>query len=71
MICGHGTAIGSLDENALFYLRARGIPEDEARGLLVRAFLEEAMEGFADEAVHEALWRRLDVALSEAGGAQI
>ena len=49
MVCGHGTAIGALDEDALFYLRARGIPESEARNLLVRAFLEDALEGFADE----------------------
>lgn len=64
VICGHGTAIGALDDDALFYLRARGIPEDEARGLLVRAFLEDAMDGIAGEEVHDALWRHLDVALA-------
>jgi Fe-S cluster assembly protein SufD len=63
VICGHGTAIGALDPNALFYLRARGIPEVEARSLLVRAFLEDAMEGFAGAAIHDAIWRRLDAAL--------
>ena len=65
VVCGHGTAIGALDDDALFYLRARGIPEDEARGLLVRAFLEEAMDGIGGEAVHDALWRRLDTALAK------
>jgi Fe-S cluster assembly protein SufD len=64
VVCGHGTAIGALDEDALFYLRARGIPENEARGLLIRAFLDEAMEGFADETVRDALWRPLDAALA-------
>ena len=42
--CGHGAAIGALDANQLFYLRARGIPEDEARNLLVAAFLSEVTE---------------------------
>ena len=65
VICGHGTAIGALDEDALFYLRSRGIPESEARALLIRAFLEEAVEGFGDEAVHEAIWRRIDARLSK------
>jgi Fe-S cluster assembly protein SufD len=68
VVCGHGTAIGALEEDALFYLRSRGIPEAEARSLLIRAFLEEAVEGFGDEAVHEALWRALDAKLLELHG---
>jgi Fe-S cluster assembly protein SufD len=42
--CGHGAAIGALDPNQLFYLRARGIPESEARKLLIGAFLGEVTE---------------------------
>ncbi|MEQ1866814.1 MAG: Fe-S cluster assembly protein SufD [Micropepsaceae bacterium] len=42
--CGHGAAIGALDLNQLFYLRARGIPEREARNMLVAAFLGEVTE---------------------------
>jgi Fe-S cluster assembly protein SufD len=61
--CGHGTAIGALDEDALFYLRARGIPEREARHLLLRAFLEDVLEGLNDPALREALWRHLEAAL--------
>jgi Fe-S cluster assembly protein SufD len=68
VVCGHGAAIGSLDADALFYLRARGIPEDEAKGLLVRAFLADAIEGFADQAVHDALWQRLETALAATAG---
>jgi Fe-S cluster assembly protein SufD len=64
VICGHGTAIGALDADALFYLRTRGIPEDEAKGLLIRAFLEDAIEGFADQAVHDVLASRVDAALA-------
>ena len=48
VVCGHGTAIGALDEDSLFYLRARGIPEGEARNLLVRAFLEDVLDGFTE-----------------------
>ena len=41
--CAHGAAVGDLDTESLFYLRARGIPEAEARGLLLQAFLEDAV----------------------------
>jgi Fe-S cluster assembly protein SufD len=61
--CGHGTAIGAIDPDALFYMRARGIDETEARSLLVRAFLEDAIQGFADDSVHDALWAKIDAAL--------
>lgn len=70
VICGHGTAIGALDEDALFYLRTRGIPEAEAKGLLIRAFLEDAIEDFVDPAIHDALWRRLDAVLTAMGHEQ-
>lgn len=42
--CSHGAAIGRLDEDALFYLRARGIGADEARRLLIFAFANEIVE---------------------------
>ena len=41
--CAHGAAVGDLDTESLFYLRARGIPESEARGLLLQAFLEDTV----------------------------
>ena len=71
VVCGHGTAIGALDMDALFYLRSRGVPEGEARGLLVRAFLEDALEGFAEPAIHAALWAAIDAALSDVNGGAI
>lgn len=46
--CSHGATTGQLDENPLFYMRARGIPEAEARAMLVAAFLEEAVDRIAD-----------------------
>jgi Fe-S cluster assembly protein SufD len=54
----------------MFYLRSRGLPEGEAKGLLIRAFLEDAIEGLADETVHDALWRRLDASLASLGAGE-
>jgi Fe-S cluster assembly protein SufD len=42
--CGHGGTVGQLDEAALFYLRSRGVPEAEARSLLIWAFAAEMVE---------------------------
>ena len=42
--CSHGSTVGQLDENALFYMRQRGIPADEARHLLMYAFAGEVIE---------------------------
>jgi Fe-S cluster assembly protein SufD len=42
--CGHGGTVGQLDEAALFYLRSRGIPGAEARGLLIYAFAREMVD---------------------------
>ncbi|GIL37833.1 Fe-S cluster assembly protein SufD [Roseiterribacter gracilis] len=53
--CSHGATTGRLDEDALFYLRARGIPAQEARALLVEAFVAEAIERVDDETVRAAL----------------
>ncbi len=47
--CSHGATIGELDGDQLFYLRTRGIPEPEARAMLVRAFLTEALDPIAHE----------------------
>lgn len=42
--CSHGCTVGQLDENALFYLRARGIPKESARALLLQAFTEDILD---------------------------
>ena len=42
--CSHGCTIGQLDENAMFYLRSRGIPEKEAKALLMYAFANNVLE---------------------------
>lgn len=46
--CSHGATAGELDPAALFFMRARGIPEKEARALLVEGFLEQGMEALSD-----------------------
>ena len=50
--CSHGATIGALDEEQVFYLRSRGIPEEMARAMLVRAFLTEALEPVTHEEAH-------------------
>ncbi|PVB63656.1 Fe-S cluster assembly protein SufD [Labrenzia sp. 011] len=59
VICAHGATSGQIDEDLLFYLRARGIPEDEARTLLVLAFLAEAIEEYGEDDVTEGLEARV------------
>jgi Fe-S cluster assembly protein SufD len=53
--CSHGATVGELDAEQLFYLRSRGVPAAEARAILVRAFLSEALEAVADEATRAVL----------------
>lgn len=53
--CGHGATAGALDEDLLFYLRARGIPAKEAEALMIQAFIGEAIEEIAHEGVREAV----------------
>jgi len=64
--CSHGATVGALDDDQLFYLRTRGVPEEQARAMLVRAFLSEALDPIgheeargAMEAAIAAWWDRL------------
>ncbi len=52
--CSHGATAGDLDDNQLFYLQSRGIPADEARRLLVEAFLAETIDNIPFEPAREA-----------------
>lgn len=58
--CSHGATVGALDADSLFYLRSRGIPESQAKAMLVEAFLHEAVETVTDETLRTALTRALD-----------
>jgi Fe-S cluster assembly protein SufD len=42
--CAHGSTVGQLDETALYYLRTRGLPETEAKALLMEAFVFEDLD---------------------------
>lgn len=69
--CSHGASIGDLDEQALFYLRARGIGPDVARALLIEAFAAEILQGIelADwRAAAQARLGMLLTPLATAGG---
>jgi len=70
--CSHGATVGDLSEEALFYLRARGVSEATARALLILAFarepfaaldLPEAVEAMLDEKVKA--WLRVPGAFGE------
>ena len=57
--CNHGSTIGQLNQEALFYLRSRGIDEEEARSLLVLAFASEIVDRMKLEPVREQVRRAL------------
>lgn len=58
--CSHGSTSGEIDPTQLYYLRARGIPDGEAKMLLVLAFLAEALEEIADTELAGDLRDRLE-----------
>jgi Fe-S cluster assembly protein SufD len=53
--CGHGATAGALDQDLLFYVKARGLPQKEAEALLIAAFVGEAFEPIERHGVKEAL----------------
>lgn len=62
----HGSATGQLDESALFYMRSRGIPEAEARMMLVNAFMADVLDAIAYEPLREKLRCLVDKRLAGA-----
>ena len=57
--CGHGATSGALDEDLLFYLRARGITQPEAEALLIQAFVGEAVEGIEHAGLRDVLMEQV------------
>jgi Fe-S cluster assembly protein SufD len=53
--CAHGNTVGSLDEDALFYMGARGLPEAQARALLMEAFVGEVVDRIEHAAARDAV----------------
>lgn len=64
--CNHGATSGALDDDMLFYLRSRGIPADEAKTLLILAFVGEIIDQIEDEPLREVLTARASQWLSSA-----
>ena len=54
--CAHGATVGELDRAALFYLESRGVDPDEARALLTRAFVADAIDGISDARLRETFY---------------
>ena len=59
--CGHGAACGAIDEDALFYLRSRGLDEASARLILIRGFISEIV----DTVDHPVLREHIDALVTE------
>lgn len=62
--CSHGTTTGYLDDEALFYLRARGIGEESARALLVQAFAADVINHIENDMLRDWFIARLDEKLN-------
>ncbi|MDX8393046.1 MAG: SufD family Fe-S cluster assembly protein [Mariprofundales bacterium] len=63
--CAHGMTCGQLDEQALFYLRARGIDEKQARSLLLQAFAEDLLQKIPDTDMKAYMRQQLDMEIGE------
>ncbi|RAO30470.1 UPF0051 protein [Micromonospora saelicesensis] len=64
---GHASATGRFDDEQLFYLMARGIPESEARRLVVRGFFAELINKIPVESLRESLGDAIEARLTKAG----
>lgn len=64
--CSHGTTVGQLDQNALFYMRSRGIPEAKARMMLMQAFMEDVIDTVDIPSLKTRLRQLLEVRLNGA-----
>jgi Fe-S cluster assembly protein SufD len=53
--CAHGATVGELDRDSLFYMASRGVPEADARALLTRAFVADAIDRAGEEKAREAM----------------
>ena len=66
--CSHGSTTGSLDETALFYLRSRGVPKEDATALLVLSFVADAVAEIEDEGLAADIVARIEDWLSRRKG---
>ena len=55
VVCGHGATAGDINHDHLFYLMSRGIPEAEAKSLLIGAFVGEAFDAIVNDAIRDSM----------------
>lgn len=65
VVCAHGNAIGAMDEEALFYMRQRGLNESSARALLTESFLAEPLETIGEENIRQLCLKTLSQRLRQ------
>jgi Fe-S cluster assembly protein SufD len=63
--CSHGTTVGELDQNALFYLRSRGIGLDQAKRILCRGFAQDLFDDVQPQVLFRYLIKQIDGRLTE------
>ena len=64
VVCSHGSTTGAIDEEAMFYLRSRGVPKDRAIVFLVLSFLADALQEVEDENLRDQINERLEAWLT-------
>ena len=67
VVCGHGATVGALNEDQLFYLRARGLDKVQAEKLLLEAFAGEVIDEIGSEAMRDALHEAVQTWLRRRG----
>jgi Fe-S cluster assembly protein SufD len=67
---GHASATGRFDDEQLFYLQSRGVPEDEARRMVVRGFFAELLQKIGVPELEQRLLTAIDAELAAVSGAQ-
>lgn len=65
VVAGHGATVGQIDEEQLFYLRARGIPEVAARQMIIRGFYEALFRDVENVAIRERFWQAVQAKLAD------
>ncbi len=68
VIASHGATVGQLDEQAIFYLRSRGLSEEQARMILTTAFCQSVSDKLTDRKLSEAISQRMMDVMPQAQG---
>ena len=63
--CSHGSTSGSLDEDSIFYLMSRGLSRSESKKLLIRGFLQDAIETITNDEIKNYFLYKLELKLNE------